>query len=477
MQKEKGQGYDRYPVFIIRDQTGLQRRRPLEEARPTTTTTTTPQPTVQNPNTILLSRPSSIQLNDAQLVSSFWDRYSADPARSSRVREPAWLYHSLCITTPTTTLRLALLSLAYTRTGRLQNNQVLLTKGQELYCQALRSMQTALYDPQLMRSDDTLAAARCMVLYESFESTSGDMGAWQNHIKGIARIIQLRGPKCHCDPLPKSILESMRYNAMVVCLTTKESSFLGGSDWPMQPWTETPKDFEQQLYDYGFTLANLFRRGEEACRCFDRGVILQIFEEIRDCYSGMGTLREELMAFHGEHDHSNRRGLRDPSSSKPIETGSAFDLALLLALELSFSIFAVALIDQCPTDIFDRRPDLRAEISAHTDTSRRRDVSKLVIRLVHRCLGAGFEHARQRLIFPLNVVRWEVRKTPEDSARVKALFETIASGNQFRIARSVHDAGCSTLPSVVTRAERDEVAGWTMEHHGPMSSSPLCQGG
>ncbi|EXJ66468.1 uncharacterized protein A1O5_10620 [Cladophialophora psammophila CBS 110553] len=396
---------------------------------------------------MVFSAPSMCQLNEDQVISSFWEGYSTSSTPYSRTREPAWLYHSINVSAPTTPLRQALLSLAYIRIGRLQNNQTLILKGQKIYGQTLRLMQNALYDPQLMRHDEILAAARCLVLYEAFESTSEDMAAWQSHIIGIARMIEIRGPERHRDPLPKSILESIRYNAMIVCLTRKAPSFFGYPNWLTQPWADTPKDLDQRLYDYGFALSDLIQRGEAIYRRSARTEVILILEQIRDGYVGMAALKKDLLEMHAEHDVFEGHALNEPPFG---ETTVAITSAILIALDLAFSVYAAALIEKYPADLFNEHHDLVAEICRYTDASRRRNLSKQVLRHLQYCLQTRFEYARPRLIFPLNVVRWELRTIPEDRAQIQALFEAISSSNQFRIARSVQNAGCSTLPSVVS---------------------------
>ncbi|OAP64262.1 hypothetical protein AYL99_00234 [Fonsecaea erecta] len=391
--------------------------------------------------------PSSSQLNEDQLISSFWESYSGDSTPHSGRREHLWLYHSINIPFPTTPLRQALLSLAYVRAGRLQHSRNLVLKGQEIYGQALRLMQSALYSPELMLNDEILAAARCMVLYEAFESTSGDMAAWQNHIMGIGRIIQLRGPTRHRGPLSNSILESMRYSAMIVSLTRRESSFFGNPDWVMQPWRDTSKDVHQRLYDYGFTLSNLFHMGETAHQHSGGAEFLRILEQIRDSYRGMEMLHEELLSVRTEHPHPlNVDALHELPFG---DTTYAITSATLLALDLAFSTFAAALIEKSSSDFLNEHQDLLREISSHTDPPRRRALSKQVLRLLQYCLQTRVEHTRSKAIFPLSVVRWELRAIPEDHAQVQALFDTIASAGQFRIARSVQNAGRAMLPSVV----------------------------
>ena len=44
-----------------------------------------------------------------------------------------------------------------------------------------------------------------------FQSTSAAPAGWLNHISGIARLLELRGPDKHHGSLPRALLESSRY--------------------------------------------------------------------------------------------------------------------------------------------------------------------------------------------------------------------------------------------------------------------------
>ena len=60
----------------------------------------------------------------------------------------------------------AVRALWMSRLGRLQKDETLKVQGELAYGMALRHLQTALYDPQLVVKDKTLAAASILGLYE-----------------------------------------------------------------------------------------------------------------------------------------------------------------------------------------------------------------------------------------------------------------------------------------------------------------------
>ena len=322
-------------------------------------------------------------------------------------------------------------------------------RGQQIYGQTLRLMQNALYDPRLMQDDNTLAAARCMVLYESFESTSEDMAAWQNHIHGIARMIEMRGPHRHRDPLSKSILESMRYNMMIVCLMRRESSFLGSQDWLTTPWVDTTKDLDQRLYDYGFALSNMMQSSEEMSRIMAPQQLPRMLEQIYTGYTGLVSLNDELLAMQTQHSQFTGAAAHEIRFG---ETTFAITSALIIALDLTSSLFAAALVQKCGDNIPGALQNLVGQIRRYIDPTRRRELAKKVLRQLEFCLQTQFEYMRPKVIYPLNVVRWELRNDPEAKVQIQALFEAIAAKDQFRIARGVQRAGRSTLPSVVAES-------------------------
>lgn len=131
--------------------------------------------------------------------------------RSYTLGKESWLGYALEIASPTVTLRKALLALSLTRFGRLHANPNAIIQGHAVYSQALIHLQSALYDSQLAWNDETLVSVRALVLYEVFETTSDDPSAWQNHLTGMTRLMELRGPHKHRSPMARAVFEDVRY--------------------------------------------------------------------------------------------------------------------------------------------------------------------------------------------------------------------------------------------------------------------------
>ena len=175
------EGYDRYPVFINRTAEGLQRRKPLEEAKtgssdPGITTVASaragfdpglaarPSSSVA---THLPSSPSSGAIWSAGFLSWFWEDYTpADAPSNGPPGGPSWLYLAMNIPHPTRALRQSLLALSVVRWGRAKHDTSLVFEGQRIYGHSIAMLQRAINDPQEAWHEETLAATRAMVLYE-----------------------------------------------------------------------------------------------------------------------------------------------------------------------------------------------------------------------------------------------------------------------------------------------------------------------
>jgi hypothetical protein len=347
-------------------------------------------------------------------------------------------------------LRHALLAITYVRLGRLHPNPDMISRGQQSYVQTLRLLKNSLNDPVMAKHDHTLGAARCMVLYESSESTSGDMEAWQNHVLGLGRLIEHRGPSLHWSPLSRSVFESGRFLVMIVCLMRRQSSFLAAPEWSFQPWDDSKKELDQRLYDHGFLLANLFKQAEHGDL---QQTMPQILTSIREGYHGLHELNEELM------EDGRRRRLntaQDAHAALFGETTFALTSILIIALDLTYSIFASALINHCPPTTLQACADTINEIRGYADQARRLRLAKEILRHLQICIAQNsLEFMRPRILFPLNVVRWELRDCPVESAQAQAIFQDVSEKSKFRIAHEVHAAGKNTLPTLV-RAQADE---------------------
>jgi hypothetical protein len=95
----------------------------------------------------------------------------------------------------TTALEAAALAVCTAKLGRVHNDSSLVRESLKFYTQALWEVQKALFDPNLMYKEGTLAACMLLIMYEVLECPDQTFNAWQNHLNGCAKLFESRGPK------------------------------------------------------------------------------------------------------------------------------------------------------------------------------------------------------------------------------------------------------------------------------------------
>lgn len=188
------EGYEKYPVFVVRTQDGYQKRARLAEAKPH----------------LRVSSPQPSSTYHSQLVGLLWTSMCPRDAKYRNEVGLNWLRQALDLASPTEALQLALQSLTLTRVGWFNRDKNLAMQGRQIYGEALRSLQNALYDPKLRLDEQTLVAARTMILYEFFESTSNNPASWKKHLNGVAILVKSRGSENYTTEIARSALEDVR---------------------------------------------------------------------------------------------------------------------------------------------------------------------------------------------------------------------------------------------------------------------------
>jgi hypothetical protein len=94
--------------------------------------------------------------------------------------------------------------------GRKFGDPALVKESLGLYTRGLVDLQKALYDPQAMYSDETLAACMLLTMYEIIECPDQSQRAFLSHYNGVAKLVQLRGPKAHVEGLGHSVFLHFR---------------------------------------------------------------------------------------------------------------------------------------------------------------------------------------------------------------------------------------------------------------------------
>lgn len=170
------EGYNKYPVFIIRTAEGMVKRKALEEIKPVRGNA---QATVikniwdeSSTALHLVSNQQAIRggvdlaplfLNRAQtILLENWLPLTI--AKNDGCAE--WLVTVVSRPTRSPALNASLKALSLTRLGRNLGDSALVQLGKNAYGVALKEVQKALWDPKAMWYDDTLAAGRLCSTYE-----------------------------------------------------------------------------------------------------------------------------------------------------------------------------------------------------------------------------------------------------------------------------------------------------------------------
>ena len=118
-------------------------------------------------------------------------------------------------------LETSVMALCTASVGRSNSDHALVHESLKFYTRGLWELQRALWDPNLMYEDETLAACMILVTYEVTECPDQGLAGWLKHMKGCSKLFELRGPKAYDSDVSYQLLTAFRL--MEVC----RSSALG----------------------------------------------------------------------------------------------------------------------------------------------------------------------------------------------------------------------------------------------------------
>jgi hypothetical protein len=104
-----------------------------------------------------------------------------------------------------------MLAVCTAKLGRASNDPLLVHESLKFYTQGLWELQRALWSPKLMYKDQTLAACMALILYEVYECPDRSPDGWTNHMKGCAKLFELRGPKAYASEFEHHLFLTFRH--------------------------------------------------------------------------------------------------------------------------------------------------------------------------------------------------------------------------------------------------------------------------
>ena len=109
---------------------------------------------------------NNVELQDDQIIANFWAKFVPLNVTAQDPSPAPWLQQILSSRSGGPAMQSSLKALAMTRLGWIHEDTALSARGHKQYGFALKHLQSALYDKNLMWKDDTLAAAYCLSIYE-----------------------------------------------------------------------------------------------------------------------------------------------------------------------------------------------------------------------------------------------------------------------------------------------------------------------
>ena len=126
----------------------------------------------------------------------------------------SWLMMVTELPELTPALEASIVAMTTAKVGRINNDPVLVKASLKSYTQALWELQKALWDPNLMYSDETLAACLGLWMYEVMECPDGTPHGWVSHFDGCKRLVELRGAEAHASAMGHQLFLVYRTTAV-----------------------------------------------------------------------------------------------------------------------------------------------------------------------------------------------------------------------------------------------------------------------
>ncbi|KAJ5454840.1 uncharacterized protein N7458_005796 [Penicillium daleae] len=150
--------------------------------------------------------------------------------KATETRVPVnWVEYVASRESGDTPFDLAVRSLTTMYAGSRHNDPSYSDAGREFYIRAMRGLSKLLNDETKAKSDEALATAISLAVYEMHCSTTSD--GWIHHAAGIRALMRLRGPRTHYNGFGCALYIAYRNTLVTSALVTGEDCFLEEPEW------------------------------------------------------------------------------------------------------------------------------------------------------------------------------------------------------------------------------------------------------
>jgi hypothetical protein len=176
-------------------------------------------------------------------------------------QQRVWLYQLPAMPRLEPALEYALMAVCVANIGQSNKDEALTHESLKLYQRGLHQLQLALWDPDLIRHDHTLATCIALGMFEMSSCPNRSKHGYISHIEGCTKLMQERGPEMHKDGLGHSLFVYFRVHIILHSLDQGQDCFLLDGQWQTIPWLLRPRTLYDRMYDFLMRAPELNRKG------------------------------------------------------------------------------------------------------------------------------------------------------------------------------------------------------------------------
>lgn len=379
---------------------------------------------------------SSPDAEAIRTISWFWDSFARSAPSSYALQSPThWLDYFMDWHSAMPSLRNALLAVAVARLSTTTGQPEMLKEGRALYTKSLALTRQALTDSQLVRHNDTLATTCVLVMYELFDSTSGEnLDSWLRHLSGLAGLLQHRGPEMHDGPAARAILEHSRYLLMIQHLISRKACVFSQDAWLERPWQCAEKSVEQRIFDYGLRLTAVFEETDLATlESVESQTLIELFYKAVSIYHSVRDLYQEHIAEATSADRVIGPSLTTSFQRRSSPVAPLLLTVTALGIQLGASISACEAFDQLKNHYPEFRVASEVEQEARILDENRESLAHEIVKFVqigqNNRMGAV---GAARMVFSLRLASAQFDSASDQYHTSQALiFQLMGRKNRF----------------------------------------------
>lgn len=201
------------------------------------------------------------------------------------------------------TTRLAIEACVLMLQSQKSSNPALRIAAFRKYTAALKGVNSSLDDLVEAQSDAILAACLALAHFERVRGgeagkASSQFSDWLHHVRGMCRLLQLRGAARHTSCHGHALYQQCRTNAVTAAILMRRPSLFSDPEWQTIPCVDMPHDLWDELYNIKAMIPSLLCRTDRVLHTLkhatDSVIYVRALQTIQSCIADGIRLAERL---------------------------------------------------------------------------------------------------------------------------------------------------------------------------------------